>query len=105
MAYDFSQDDHVFYDAGSFGETALYQPVAGGDPIAVVVIIDDKIVDAPEAFETQITEGSISISLPVSVVGTPRKGDTVTVAGIVYTVDSIATMDQVDVTVFATQDE
>jgi len=101
MAYDFSVDDAVFHDVGFFGDTASFQALSGGDPVTTTAIVDHEGGDVPQGFELELQDDLVSLSLLFAEVGTPVRGDTVTIGSTLYTVDGIISNDHRDVVVAA----
>lgn len=77
----FVEDMTAFFDAEGFGDDAVYQPVAGGPSVALVVVMLRPTARSPI--------GQLGVDLPTNQAlasaddlpdGSPAVGDTVTIA-------------------------
>jgi hypothetical protein len=95
MAIDTPADQAAFFATDGFGQPAVYTALGSGSPKAVTVIVDkdrDRYVSEGQLLVTQKSTAIITLCAEIPA---PKRGDTITESGVVYTIDEIGEDDGV----------
>lgn len=77
---------HVGRVINRIGDAAVYHPAAGGSITTSVIV--DRDIEAVGGFDSKVREHKAEITVRLDQVTNPKRGDTVTVGGVTWTVDA-----------------